>query len=47
MYKTTSDKLLSEIDMSTDNIVVIGGATTTVIHKTASLCIPKGFRKKI
>ena len=46
MYKTTSDKLLSEIDMSTENIDEIGKAITNAIHKAASISIPKGCRKK-
>ena len=46
MYKTTSDKLLSEIDMSTENTDEIGEAITKAIHKAASISIPKGCRKK-
>ena len=46
LYKETSDKLLTEIDMDNNDIDKINKDITTAILKAASLSIPKGYRKK-
>ena len=45
-YKETSDKLLNEIDMTSNNIEEIVKDISTTILKAASMNIPKGCRKK-
>ena len=46
LYKTTSDKLLKEVDISSNDIEKISKAITDRIKKAASQCIPKGCRRK-
>ena len=44
--KQTSNKLLSEIDMTSKNQEEINKSVTSAIVKSASLSIPKGCRRK-
>ena len=46
LYKATTDSLLSKVDMSSGNVEKLEKEISSEIIKAASLCIPKGCRKK-
>ena len=46
LYKATTDSLLGKIDLSSKNVEKLEKQITESILKAASLCIPRGCRKK-
>ena len=46
LYQATTDSLLSKIDLSSKNVESLEKCITDRILKSASLCIPKGCRRK-